>query len=268
MYASVGLLLETLFAFWVVALHELAHIIVAAGMGFKVVKLELLPFGGVVQFDEPFFRTRRAEIIIALAGPVHNFIFAGLSFYLLHKGIIPVSFGKFIFEINLAMGLFNLLPAIPLDGGRVFRAILSESIGIVRATEIAVNLGRILGLVILVSGVFFVITGKGNILLPSLGGFLIFAATREPEKALYLHMRDSLRKKERLIDRGLSHANIIISYKETAMVKIARKFRPGKISIVAVVDDKLDIIGFITETSVLEGMSRYGPGSPVYRVVM
>jgi stage IV sporulation protein FB len=267
MYASVGLFLETIFAFWVVLLHELAHVVVARGLGYKVERIEMLPFGGVVQFDKPFDGTRRSEIAIALAGPVHNFIFAGLAFVLLGKEIVPPGFGKFIFELNLAMGLFNLLPAIPLDGGRVARAVLSDSIGMERATHVAVNIGRVLGFFILILGIYLVFAGRGNIFLPSLGGFLMFAASRESEKVSYLRIKDSLRKKERLISEGSMYAEIIVSYEESPLVEVVRKFAPGKVSIVMVLDSNLNIIGLITEAAVFEGMARYGPRAPIRRIV-
>jgi stage IV sporulation protein FB len=215
----------------------------------------------------PLTEPAGSEIAIALAGPVHNFIFAGLAFVLLGKEIVPPGFGKFIFELNLAMGLFNLLPAIPLDGGRVARAVLSDSIGMERATHVAVNIGRVLGLFILILGIYLVFAGSGNIFLPSLGGFLMFAASRESEKVSYLRIKDSLRKKERLISEGSMYAEIIVSYEESPLVEVVRKFAPGKVSIVMVLDSNLNIIGLITEAAVFEGMARYGPRAPIRRIV-
>lgn len=267
MYASVGLLSEMMFAFWVVILHELAHVVVAGGLGWKVKRIELLPFGGVVEFDEAFYGTPGSEIAISLAGPIHNLIFAGLVLALLQREILPPGFGEFVFELNLAMGLFNLLPAIPLDGGRVARALLSNSVGVARATAIAVNIGRIVGFVMLALGVYLVFAGEGNIFLPSLGGFLMFAASRESEKVLYMRIQDSLRKKERLIREGSMRAEVIASYEQTPLVEVVRKFSPGKVSIVMVLDGSLNILGFVTEVAVLEGMGRYGPRIPIRRIV-
>jgi stage IV sporulation protein FB len=267
MYASVGLFPETMFAFLVVILHELAHVVVAGGLGWRVERLELLPFGGVVQFDKAFCGTPGSEIAIALAGPIHNLICAGLVFTLLRREMLPPGFGKFVFELNLAMGLFNLLPAIPLDGGRVIRAVLSHSIGVARATAVAVNIGRIMGFVMLILGVYLVFAGEGNIFLPSLGGFLMFAASRESEEVLYMRIQDSLRKKERLIKDGCMCAEVIASYEQTPLVEVVRKFPPGKVSIVMVLDGSLNILGFVTEVAVLEGMGRYGPRIPIRRIV-
>lgn len=267
MYASVGLFFETLLAFWIVILHELAHIVVAGGLGFKVEKVELLPFGGVIQFDRSFAETQRAEIAIALAGPFHNLTFAVLAFVLLKAGIIPSGFGKFVFELNLAMGFFNLLPAIPLDGGRVFRAVLSDRIGMARATSVAVNTGWVLGLIILVFGVYLVVAGKGNIFLPSLGGFLVFAASKEREAATYLRIRDVLGKTERLVNDGVMYTEVIASHEKTSFVEVARKFVPGKLNVVMVLDRTMNILGFTTEAAVLQGMTKYGPNAPIRRII-
>ena len=209
MYASVGLLLETLLAFWIVVLHELAHVVIATGLGFRVEKLELLPFGSVAQFDKSFAETRGAEIAIALAGPFHNFIFAGIALILLYTGSVPLSFGRFIFELNLAMGLFNLIPAIPLDGGRVFRAILSDRIGVVRATAIAINMGRICGIAILALGIYLVFVGKEQHFLPSLGGFLMFTASRESERISYMRIKDTYGRKR---ENDMRRSNVCGGY--------------------------------------------------------
>jgi len=80
----------------------------------------------------------------------------------------------------------------------VARAVLSDSIGMERATHVAVNIGRVLGFFILILGIYLVFAGRGNIFLPSLGGFLMFAASRESEKVSYLRIKDSLRKKRKI----------------------------------------------------------------------
>ena len=267
MYGSVGLLSEMAFALWTVALHELAHIVVAGELGWKVKKIEFLPFGGMIEFDEAFYRSPRSEILISLAGPIHNLVFAGFVFVLLQKGILPAGFGRFVFELNLAMGLFNLLPAIPLDGGRAARAALASSIGVAQATQIAANIGRAVGFVMLAAGVYLFFKGEGNIFLPSLGGFLIFAASKEWEKVLYMRVQDSIRKKERLMKERCMPAEVIAAHEQTLLVEVARRFSPGKISIVMVLSDGLDILGFVTEAKVFEGMRRYGPSVPIRRMV-
>ena len=147
------------------------------------------------------------------------------------------------------------------------RAVLSHSIGVARATRVAVNTGRMVGFVMLTLGAYLVFAGEGNIFLPSLGGFLMFAASRESEQVSYIRIQESLRKKERLIKDGSICAEVIASYEQTPLVEVVRKFSPGKVNIVMVLDSSLNILGFVTEVAVFEGMSRYGPRVPIRRIV-
>ena len=121
--------------FGCVLLHELGHSLVALAFGVRVVDITLWPLGGLArmsQIPESF----RIEALIAVAGPSVNFLLAGLGFLL----GLP-EHGLFVFG-NLVMGLLNLLPAFPLDGGRILRAFLGRKGKWLVATERAVWIGR------------------------------------------------------------------------------------------------------------------------------
>lgn len=267
MYASAGLLRETLLAFWVVVLHELAHIVAAGCFGFRAYRIELLPFGGVASFSESLAGHPGAEAIIALAGPLHNFTFAAIIAALSRGHGIPPSLARFLVETNLAIGVFNLIPAIPLDGGRVLRAALVPRIGMIRATAAAVCMGRLVGVGVLVLGSYLVFLGRCNVLIPSLGGFLVFAASREVSAASYVKVRDGLRKRGRLLRDGSIRAEVLASHEATSCRETARRFIPGKLNIVVVFNDRLDIIGIVTEIDVLEAMVRHGADEPIGSLV-
>lgn len=145
----------TLAAFSCVMAHELGHAFAAKRFGVEVPQILLLPIGGMAQFDH-IPRQPRREVAIALAGPAVN---AGLAILLLvvvrfPPNWDPVEFpltlaelGRHLVLMNLVMGVFNLLPVFPMDGGRVLRAALSARFGRLRATRWAVLLGRVLAVV-------------------------------------------------------------------------------------------------------------------------
>jgi Zn-dependent protease len=132
-----------------IVLHELGHALMARRFGIGTYDITLYPFGGVARLHR-MPKAPGAELLIALAGPAVNFaIVAGLlALQGLGLGteradlIGPVL--DSVIVMNLALGLFNLIPAFPMDGGRVLRALLSRWLGRGRATSIAASVGRTL----------------------------------------------------------------------------------------------------------------------------
>ncbi|MFA5572660.1 MAG: CBS domain-containing protein [Crenarchaeota archaeon] len=178
-----------LFLFVFVVFHELAHSILARHYGIKVRKIVLYPIGGVSEIEE-IPDNPSQEWRIAIAGPlislVIGFILLGVSLLLspnLLSRILLFSptTGEFLFDLallNILLGVFNLIPAFPMDGGRAFRAILADRMKFSDATRYAVNLGKIFGFVMIVSG-FFV-----NFFLIIVGLFVYLGASEEGEQTI------------------------------------------------------------------------------------
>lgn len=176
-----------------VVLHELGHAFVARRYGVGTRDITLLPIGGMARLtDIP--REPRAEIAIALAGPAVNFAIA-LALWLLLPGEDVVALlqsaatggevplAASVLLINLSLGTFNLLPAFPMDGGRVLRALLALRLPAVRATRIAARVGQAIAAVFVMLGLL------GNPLLALVGVFIWFGAALEAADA---QMRDVL----------------------------------------------------------------------------
>ncbi len=168
--------------------HELAHVVVAHRSGIAVVDITLWLVGGMTNLGaEP--ATPTAAFRIAIAGPVANLacavVFGGLFVALETSGAAPIAVGVvyWLGVTNLLMGLFNLLPGAPLDGGRALRARLWRRHGdIVRAGIGAAHTGQVLAVVVIVSGLAEFAAGGliGGVWLEAIGLF-IFAASREEQ---------------------------------------------------------------------------------------
>jgi Zn-dependent protease/CBS domain-containing protein len=148
---NLTMLLLAVGLFACVLLHELGHSIVAQRYGIQVLDITLLPIGGLARMAA-LPRKPRQELWIAIAGPAVNFVLAPLL-YAAHWFIESPPAGLDLWQgsgyllgrlagLNLAIGLFNLLPAFPMDGGRILRAVLAERMPYVRATQIAAGLGQ------------------------------------------------------------------------------------------------------------------------------
>ena len=158
--------------FALVLLHELGHSLVAMRFGVKVPEITLWPLGGVAWMEE-IPEEPRIEGLIAIAGPAVNLVLALVAVPLLYAA--PVAPVAVIFiKFNLMLGLFNLIPAFPMDGGRVLRSLFALRYDWLTATEKAVRIGRLLALVGGVLGFL-----KGFILVPFLAFYIWGMGQRE-----------------------------------------------------------------------------------------
>lgn len=174
--------------FLCVVLHEFGHALTAKRFGINTRSITLLPIGGLASLkkipDQP-----SQELLVAIAGPAVNVIialilvffipienYAGMDPEALQNEFSMINAGNFLFYLfsaNVALVLFNLIPAFPMDGGRIFRAILSMKVGRIRATQIAASLGKFLALLFFLYGLFY------GIILSVIAVFVWFGAHSE-----------------------------------------------------------------------------------------
>lgn len=142
--------------FGCVVLHELGHSLTARRYGVRVPRILLLPIGGMAEMEQ-IPRRPATELLITIAGPAVNFAIALLLFPLVWGellGRVPVweySMADMLTQLwwgNVIMGTFNLLPVFPMDGGRIFRALLAYRLPYLQASWWAVMVGRVLALVL------------------------------------------------------------------------------------------------------------------------
>ena len=176
-----GLLFMVLL-FLCVLLHEFGHIFTARIFGVMTPDVILLPIGGVARLER-IPEKPSEEFLIAIAGPAVNVVIAvvlvllaGASLDPAHLGSIQndkVGLAERLAVVNIFLALFNLIPAFPMDGGRVLRALLATRFGYVRATEIAASIGQFVAFLLGFVGLF------GNPLLIFIAVFVYLAATAE-----------------------------------------------------------------------------------------
>jgi len=162
-----------------IIIHEMCHSLVGRRYGVPMHGITLFMFGGVAQMDQES-KTPKAEFVMAIAGPIASFILAG-AFYLLYLGLKPMApttiagVIRYLAWINVILAIFNLIPAFPLDGGRILRAGLWAGKGNLRwATRIAARIGAGFGIVLIVLGIMALLGGSlvGGLWWCLLGMFL------------------------------------------------------------------------------------------------
>ncbi len=216
--AIYGVLVTSL-VFLIVLLHELGHSVAAQYYHVPVRQIILLPIGGVAQLEE-IPEDPKKELVIAVAGPLVNFLLAIilvliaplLGQSLSARGLLSLneilgelSFSSiflYVFITNLFIGAFNLIPAYPMDGGRILRAFLATQLTYTRATSVAVTIGQILSWIFGLWGFL-----NGNFFLIILAFFIFTGAAQEGRMVQTKHILGDLQV-EQAYSRGVRSINL------------------------------------------------------------
>ena len=261
MGAAVNGVAFILLLFGCVVLHEFGHALAAKHYGIQTPDITLLPIGGVARLER-IPESPRQELWIALAGPAVNVVIAALlALWLGATGQLaalatfdPVegSFAARLLAVNLFLVAFNLLPAFPMDGGRVLRAVLAMRLNHARATRIAANVGQGMAIVFGVLGLF------GNPMLILIALFVWIGAAQEAS----------------LVQMKSSFAGIPV---RRAMVTEFEALAPGDPLQRAVdlvlrgfqqdfpVIDRDRVVGILTRGALIQALSTDGPQASVER---
>ena len=169
--------------FFCVVLHEFGHALTARRFGIGTRSITLSPLGGIAQLDHMSHKPWE-EFCIAIAGPLVNVSIAGvlglgvLGAYVLEPGVVNTLWWRFmaaLLSLNVMLVVFNMLPAFPMDGGRVLRAILASSMGLVQGTRVAVTVGTVVAILMGAAGLLVF----GNPWIFLIAAFVILAGQQE-----------------------------------------------------------------------------------------
>lgn len=263
-YISLGLAREVLAVFASVVLHELAHTIVASLLKIRVTEVELFPFGGQAKTEDFVAVNPENEVCIALVGPCTSLLLAGLAW-------LVGSWGEpqflFLMKVNLVLGLFNLLPALPLDGGRVLRAVLSLKWGWRKATANVAALGQLMGGLLCGCGTYLVLYSAQGANLFFLGLFLWWAARKEAKLLTYGFVRYLVRKKGQLARKGMLPAYHLVTVPSTRLRDVIHAVSPATYTVVLLINEEERIEGYLTEAELIEAWFEKGPSANLGDVV-
>jgi len=206
-----------------VLIHELAHSFVAKARGLEARSITLFIFGGVSSLSGETKRPS-TEFVVAIVGPLTSLVLSGIA-YLVAVAAPPGSaveaIASYLALINMLLGLFNLIPGFPLDGGRVLRAIIWQvTRNSRRSTELATAVGRLVAWGFLLWGFWRVLNGDvfGGIWIAAIGWFLQNAASASLEQAVAeqrlrrLRVGDVLRPDPTAVPPNISVAELVERY--------------------------------------------------------
>jgi stage IV sporulation protein FB len=252
-----GYFIEAALLFLFVMLHEFSHAIVAVIFGLKIGDIELFPFGGVARINnidmvEPF-----KEILISVAGPLFNVMVAALVFFLNNRGIHVPNY-EFIMNTNIGLGIFNMLPGLPLDGGRILRVFIEYFVGYRKATKAAVFTGKVIAVLMFIIGIFAVLNGAMNISLFILPLFIFVSASKEEENIMYTVIKDVMIKNKNIKGNLIMEVTQICTYEEAFVRDVLKHFDVNKYNMVVVLDKSMKVKGVLSESEIFEALTKSG----------
>ncbi len=253
------LTIELIMMLCIVFAHELAHCFVAKLFNVRIMEIEIFPLGGVVKMENELSLDPFKEIIVAFAGPAINFIMILVAFVSLNNIYYGNSTYNIFLIMNLSIGVFNCLPIIPLDGGRIFRALLTYMCGFKEATLIAVKLGKIIAVFIFLIGIYMTIMYEIEYLYVIVLSLFLYRTTNSEKKTVsYLMFREVLMKKTMLIEKGIMNTKHLTVVDSVKAGEIIGRFSSKKYHLVTVLDSEGKLLAHITESEILNTISKYG----------
>ncbi len=220
--AAVTLITVLLF-FASVLFHEMSHSLVARKKGMPVKKISLFIFGGMAHLEKDA-KDPGSEFVMAIAGPMGSFVLAivfGVAWFF-SRGVAVIEEPlRYLALINIVLGVFNLIPGFPLDGGRVLRSIIWKATdSLKRATYIAMISGRVVGFLLIGLGIFFIFRGNfmGGIWFAFIGWFLQSSAYMSYRQTLFeiasrgVKVKDMMREDIVTVPKNITLNQIIDQY--------------------------------------------------------
>lgn len=236
-----------------VVLHELGHSLTARRYGIATSKITLLPIGGVASLER-MPENPKQELMVAVMGPAVNVFIAGLLYLFVSSQLEifqqpeeaasffqEINAGNFLlnlFIVNIMLVLFNAIPAFPMDGGRVLRALLSFRMDRVKATQIAANLGQVIAVLFFFIGLYY------NPILLIIGVFVFFGASGEYTMVQQMSVLRGHKVREAML------SNYTILHPEDSLKRVGEVLLSGMERHFVVAHNANEVVGILPQSKI------------------
>jgi len=240
---------------WMI-LHEAAHIIVAKGFGINLFNMYLHITGVSAEIKDLDELSENKRLLVFLAGPLFNM--GAIIVLIWLRGSYNITILESSILTNLALLIFNLLPAYPLDGVRIYEIILGKRILYKKAKKILVNVS--LGVVGILTILFFltIYIHNANFSLLLSAMLITYSTLLEKEKTIYIIMGNIIKKRRKLVKEDYIENKSISVYYKKDLVKVLSLIDRNKFNSFFVLDEELQLLGVIYEDDLIKALKEYG----------
>ncbi len=250
--------------FLCVLLHELGHVFAARRYGVATRDVTLWPFGGIASMERMPDKPSE-ELIVAVAGPAVNVVIAAVLLVILWPQLDPENLAKLedpavslavkVAGANIILVVFNMIPAFPMDGGRVLRALLAMRMGNARATQVAATIGQGFAILFAVLGILY------NPMLIIIAAFIFLAASGEATQAQLRAVAQGALVSDAMVTAFESlPTSATVSDAADALIRTTQTEFP-------IVDGAGQLRGVLTRDAMIKALKDRGPDAPVLEVM-
>lgn len=239
-------------AYFSAFVHEIAHVLLARRFNLDVEEIEFLPIGFTARISGMWKLSVKSELTIIIAGPAVNLLLCILL--LLTAGIFQISDSVIISDfimINFFLACFNVLPIMPLDGGRLFMLILSRKIGIIKGASFCIYFSKIINVIFFILGLIIYVFSGNLIILITICYVLgcIFFEDKHiiADSFLYILNKKSIIKKKKVVQ-----VKLLAVTESTCLLRLIREIDRTRIINALVIDYDNKIIGTVDEYRIIE----------------
>lgn len=249
---------EYALSYFSIMLHEGGHIVSAILMGKRVYGIKILPLGINAYIDEGVLSSRE-KILMLLSGPFVNILlFLGL-FLSAQMFRLDVEDIKFLLLMNVSLAVFNMIPVIPLDGGRILRELIAGKTGVFFAENLIRKKTFVISLLIIFAGIVQIILNPKNISLLIAGIYIFLLIISDKSEAALMNVKNIIFRRRRFLNKGIYPARGLVAVRSTRLIEAMKKMDYDRFHFVYILDDNMRLLKILTEQEVIDGMLKYNP---------
>jgi stage IV sporulation protein FB len=257
-----GYINQSIIIFISVLLHEIGHGIIAKLLGIKVEEIELFPYGGVAKMEDITKYGGYTEALIAVAGPAVSGIIAAIGAILSKQNEVFNTISQF----NFILMSFNILPALPLDGGRILRNIMLHYMSYKQATKMMVISGRIIAIALVLYNIVIIYRGNTSAAYIIIGVFIYMGCHKEMKYCSYYYLLHKNNYKKAHSGKRRLRTRIINVHPDTMIRFAANQFSPSTVCKVHLLDASGQVIKVLSEADIMDAFLKYGYDSKVEQI--
>lgn len=247
---------EYLIIFASLAIHETAHILAASLQGGKFRTLRIFPVGlnAEIEADET---ERTGDLVTDISGPLVNILISAMGLILdLYFPKQPNNI-RFIAYINACLAIFNLIPVVPLDGGRILQKLLVSKLGFYKAYKVTRRISAGTLTLIMVVGIFQFIGNVHNYSLVLLGGYIYNYLKHGGTEVSLMNIKNLIYKRSRFLRKGIYPGRELVVLNSAKLSEILKNMDFDRFHIIYVLDKELKFVKLFTEQDIIESLLKY-----------
>ena len=258
-----ALLLSTLAA---LLIHECGHLIMAKIVGARVVEMEITPFGGVIALENEERIAPMRGFLLAAAGPLCSLLGCLLAVHACSAGYLSFFTAQRLAQYNLLLALVNLLPVLPLDGGRMTRHLLCRRLPYAAVTRLLLYLGILTGALLCALSLAFALQGRLNLSPAFAGLYLCYAAALEGRQGLPRYVTSLIARRQKIERNSILPVQILAAGCQTPAQVLLRHLNPGKYhQILVLAPDGTEKMAWIGDGLLCDALLK-NPGASLHEI--